>query len=83
MVLVVVAVVVRPLVQQSAPESKFPYPNSVWQLLFPQNSSPAHSLSLSQSPPPTIHGLYLEQQLQSKESSPVQEFEEFVGGVVV
>ena len=35
------------------------------QLLLPQVRLPAHSKSLSQSPSPTLHGLELEQQLQS------------------
>ena len=41
---------------------------------------PAHSESLSQSPPPTLHGLELEQQDQSTEGMPSQAFGD---GVVV
>ena len=50
------------------------YPNSVRQLLFPQEESPAHSLSPSQSPLPILQGLEAVQHSQFNGSSPEHEF---------
>ena len=48
-------------------------------MLPPHVSVPAHSESLSQSPPPTLHGLPDVQQLQSVLGTPLHEL---VGGCV-
>ena len=60
-------------VQQSEEELQS-YPNSVRQLLFPQEESPAHSLWPSQSPLPTLQGLEVVQQSQFNVSSPEHKF---------
>ena len=54
---------------------------SVWQLLLPHVRLPEQCESKSQSPPPTAHGLVLEQQLQSVVGTPSQ-FPEGGGTVV-
>ena len=66
--------------QQSADPLQLPDGKSFIQLSVPQLRFPAHSESLSQSPPPKLHGLELEQQAQSIEGIPLQPFG---GGVVV
>ncbi len=66
--------------QQSAVLCQFPDGKSFIQLSVPQLRFPAQSESLSQSPPPTLHGLVLEQQAQSVFGTPLQVFG---GGVVV
>ena len=48
--------------QQSAREPQLPDGKSLIQLSVPHVRFPAHSESLSQSPPPTLHGLDEEQQ---------------------
>jgi hypothetical protein len=66
--------------QQSADPLQLPDGKSFIQLSVPQLRFPAHSESLSQSPPPTLHGLELEQQDQPVEGTPSQAFGD--GGVV-
>ena len=66
--------------QQSADPLQLPDGKSFIQLSVPHVRFPAHSESLSQSPPPTLHGLELEQQDQSVKGTPLQAFGD---GVVV
>jgi hypothetical protein len=66
--------------QQSADPLQLPDGKSFTQLSVPQLRFPAHSESLSQSPPPTLHGLVEEQQLHSVEGIPLHELG---GGCVV
>ena len=60
--------------QQSAELCQLPEGKPFRQLLVPHLRFPAHSESESQSPPPALHGLELEQHDQSVEGRPLQAF---------